>query len=241
MAFKAVWNFLPCRSAVANLVSMPLIAVAATSGRLPKEINALASDAVCSSVSPNCFATPPTRSSELIIFSALAGLLLDKWLMASPNLPIWAIGISYTFASFAMLSPASSAAISKATDILDTVSVKLAISLRAIPRRPPEAAICANSLPAIGMRCVICSRSSPICLNCCGVSKSTTLRTSAMLVSKSIATLIGIMTVPTDAITPMTSLRIFSRLPRSSSNRVWMADCLMLKWRNRRVLSHNAA
>ena len=199
---------------------MPLMAVPATSGGLPKLINAFASEAVCNSVKPNCFATPPTRPIAVTISLALAGLLLDRWLMASPSLPIWAIGISYTLASFAILSPAASADISNATDILATVSVKPAISCRAMPSCPPLAAMAASSLPAIGMRWVISSRSCCICWNCCGVSKSTTLRTSAMLLSKSIAILMGSKVAPTPAITLMASLRSCSRALRPNSKRV---------------------
>ena len=130
---RAAWNFLPPLSAVINLVSIPLIAVPATSGAFPKEIKLFESAAAAFSVSPNCFATPPIRPNVLTILLALAGLELESSLMASPKLPMSLIGILYTFANFAMASPLSSADISNATDILAMVVVKSLRSSSATP------------------------------------------------------------------------------------------------------------
>ena len=180
------------------------MAVPATSGVLPKLMKAFDNEAVCISVNPNCLATPPTRDKVLTISPALAGLELDKWLIASPNLPICAIGISYTLASFAMLSPACSADISNATDILAMVSVNFCRSLRGTPNCPPAAVIFANSPAAIGIFLVMPRISRSICLNCSGVSKSTTFLTSAIADSKSMASLTGMANVPTAAAAPYT-------------------------------------
>ena len=132
-SFSAAWNFLPPLSAVLSEVSIPLIAVLATSGDLPNEIKVLAKAAAAFSVKPKSLDTPAIRPSVFTISDALAGELFDNSLIASPKSPILLIGILYTLASFAIESPLCSADISKATDILAMVVVNSFKSCSATP------------------------------------------------------------------------------------------------------------
>ncbi|MNR18160.1 hypothetical protein D3C85_1348730 [compost metagenome] len=84
----------------------------------------------------------------------------------------------------AIIFPASSAVVSKATPILPASSAKPISSARGILACPAAATMAAKPSAAIGIRVVSVRMSSDICANCWGVSKSTTLRTSSMASSK---------------------------------------------------------
>ena len=91
----------------------------------------------------------------------------------------------------AIVWPASSALLSNATPIFAASSAKRTSSWRGMDAWPAAATILAISAGSIGRRMERFSTSRPIWANCCGVLKSTTLRTSAIADSNSIASLIG--------------------------------------------------
>ena len=82
------------------------MAVAATCGLLPKAMNVSPKAAVCSALKPKSFACAPARVMTSTISLALAAVLSDKWLSASPSLDISVIGMPKIFDSFAIDSPA---------------------------------------------------------------------------------------------------------------------------------------
>lgn len=151
---------------------------------------------------PNCLMSLPTRVRTLTISAAFEFALSERWLTASPNMPILGMGICKTLDSVAIDSPACPAAISNATPILAVFSAKPVRFSRATPDCPPAATMAAMSLPAIGILRVIFKMSRSISLNCCGVSKLTTFLTSAIADSNSIEALTGKINVPAAASAP---------------------------------------
>ncbi len=120
----------------------------------------------------------------------------------------------------AIICPACSAVMSKATPIFAALSAKASSSFLAIPAWPAAATISAKPLAVIGIRWERAKISSPISLNCCGVSKSMTLRTSAIADSKSTASFTGTARVAPAVTAPSILLRILdwkaSALPCNS-------------------------
>ena len=102
----------------------------------------------------------------------------------------------------AMVWPASSAVVSKATPIFAASSANRRSSARGIDAWPADCTSVAISAEVIGKRIDSAWMSSPICLNCCGVSKLTTLRTPAMADSNCIASPTGAAAMVTARIPP---------------------------------------
>ena len=90
---SASLNAAPCACAACNLPNMALMAVAATSGGLPKAIKASPKAAASSAANPNCLAVPPMRVITLIMSASLAAVLLPNTLMASARAPTLSMGI----------------------------------------------------------------------------------------------------------------------------------------------------
>ena len=160
-----------------------LMPVAAISDVTPDPTRLAPSAAISPDATPPTLPNGPMRVTTSEINGADAAVVLPKKLILSANLTTSLWPILKAVRHFAIISPACSAVISKATPILAALSAKPKSSSRAIPDWPPAATICANPSAAIGMRVDKSSISLPICLNCSGLSKSTTLRTSAMLLS----------------------------------------------------------
>ena len=130
---SAFWNSLPCAGAVCSLVSSALMAVAATSGGLPKAMKASANAAACSAANPNCLALPPILSMAAVISASFAAVLLPSKLMASPKPRISSNVMPKTLLIFAAASAACSAVMPKATDICPASFVNSGNLSKAIP------------------------------------------------------------------------------------------------------------
>ena len=187
MSCKPCWKRSFCLSAVANFIKSALMPVAATSGGVFKARKVAPRAFNCAPDRPNSFAVEPARLAMFKRSDALASMLLDRWLMASPNFTTSSWVSPKIERRPVIAAPACWPDRSKATPILAASSAKRSSSSRAMPACPAAATMAPIPSAAIGMRVDIKSTSLDICPNCSGVSKLTTFLTSAITDSKATA------------------------------------------------------
>ena len=139
------------------------------------------------------------------------------------------IGICRTLDSFAIDCPASSAVMSKATDICAAVSANDVSSSFGTPNCPPAATICASPSKVRGIVSDSFFISDSICRSSSGLSKSMTFFTSAIADSNATAGLTSPYKLAPSDTTSIIWLRYDARCARLACCLLCiaaMADCL---------------
>ncbi|MNO67512.1 hypothetical protein D3C76_583180 [compost metagenome] len=183
--------------------------------------------ATCADDMPATSPSAPTSVTMAEICLVLAGPVLPRKLIRSARPTTSAWFMRNAVRHLAIMSPDSSAVWSKAMPIFTAASAKPSSSSRAMPDCPPAATILAMSVAAMGNRSDIRPMSSPISLNWPGVSKFTTLRTSAICDSKSMAARAPAMNGA--AMAPPVTISLQPILPRPVLSRFLRNDAMFLR------------